>query len=109
MVVDRVLLSDSQPPDVTVLVTVGQVGLVPLSVDIKCAMHGVLRSIPCVTEHDVLVANAIKVTHRFLAVAARLFVLESLSRSVVPAPLALIRARDPVLVPSGPNPSGVSS
>ena len=31
------------------------------------------------------------------------------SRSVVSAPLALIRARDPVLVPSGPHLSGDAS
>ena len=61
--------------------------------------------------------------HRFLAVAARLLALvESLalrhrdvhtvrrvirlnsSRSLVCAPLAHIRANDPVLAPSGPNP-----
>ena len=86
-------------------------------------MHGALRFIPRMTEHDVLVTGAIKIVHRLLAVAARLLVLiESLalrhrdvhtvrrvirlnpSRSVISAPLALIRAHDPVLVPSGPNP-----
>ena len=65
----------------------------------------------------------IKITHRLLAVAARLLALvESLalrhddvdtvrrviclnpSRSMISAPLALIHANDPVLVPSGPNP-----
>ena len=75
------------------------------------------------TEHDVLVTGTIKVMHRLLAVAARLLVLvESLAlrhrdvhnvrqvirlnplRSMVSAPLALIHANDPVLVPSGPNP-----
>ena len=80
------------------------------------------------TEHDVLVTGAIKIMHRLLAVVARLLALvESLalrhrdvhtvrrvtclnpSRSVVSAPLALIRAHDPVLVPSGPNPSGDAS
>ena len=86
-------------------------------------MHGVLRFIPHMTEHDVLVTGAIKIMHRLLAVAARLLALvESLalrhrdvhtvrrviclnpSRCVVSAPLALIRAHDPELVPSGPNP-----
>ena len=75
------------------------------------------------TEHDVLVTGAIKIMHRLLAVAARLLALvESLalrhrdvhtvrrvsrlnpSRSMVSAPLALIHANDPVLVPSGPSP-----
>ena len=89
----------------------------------ECAMHGVLRFIPRMTEHDVLVTGGIKNMHRLLAVAARLLALvESLalrhrdvhtvrrvmrlnpSRSVVSAPLALIHANDPVLVPSGPNP-----
>ena len=80
------------------------------------------RFIPRVTEHDVLVTGTIKIMHRLLAVAGRLLVLvESLalclrdvhtvrrmnpSRSMVSAPLALIHANDPVLVPSGPNPSG---
>ena len=86
-------------------------------------MHGVLRFIPRMTEHDVLVTGAIKIMHRLLAVAARLLALvESLalrhrdvhtvrlvirlnpSRSLVSAPLALIHANDPVLVPSCPNP-----
>ena len=81
-----------------------------------------------VNEHDVLVTGAIKIMHGLLAVAARLLVLvEPLalrhrdvhtvrrvirlnpSRSVVSAPLALIRANDPVLVPSGPNPTGDAS
>ena len=72
-------------------------------------MHGVLRFIPRMTEHDVLVTGAIKIMHRLLAVAARLLALvESLalrhhdvhtvrrvirlnpSRSRVSAPLALI-------------------
>ena len=67
--------------------------------------------------------GTINIIHRLLAVAARLLVLvESLalrhrdvhtvrrtirlnpSRSLVSTPLALICARDPVLVPSGPNP-----
>ena len=75
------------------------------------------------TEHDVLVTGTIKIMHRLPAVAARLLVLvESLalrhhdvhtvrrvirlnpSRSMVSAPLALIRANDPVLALSGPNP-----
>ena len=75
------------------------------------------------TEHDVLVTGTIKIMHRLLAVAARLLILvESLalrhrdvhtvcrvirlnpSRSLVSAPPALMRAHDPVLVPSGPNP-----
>ena len=103
-----------QPPNVTVLVTVGQV----LS-DAGCQrVHD--RFIPRVTEHDVLVTGTIKIIHRLLAVAARLLALvKSLalrhrdvhtvirlnpSRSMVSAPLALIRANDPVLVPSGPNP-----
>ena len=83
-------------------------------------MHGVLRFIPHMTEHDVLVTGTIKIMHRLLAVAARLLALvESLalrhhdvhtvrrmnpSRSMVSAPLALIHANDPVLAPSGPNP-----
>ena len=86
-------------------------------------MHGVLRFIPHMTEHDVLVTGAIKIMPRLLAVAARLLALvESLSlrhhdvhtvrrvihlnpsRSTVSAPLALIHANDPVLVPSDPNP-----
>ena len=75
------------------------------------------------TAHDVLVTGTIKIMHRLLAVAARLLAfVESLvlrhhdvhtvrrvihlnpSRSTVSAPLALIHANDPVLVPSGPNP-----
>ena len=106
-----------QPPDVTVLVTVGQV----LS-DAGCQRMRD-RFIPRMTEHDVLVTGAIKIMHRLLAVAARLLALvESLalrhrdvhtvrrvprlnpSRSMVSTPLALIHANDPVLVPSGPNP-----
>ena len=89
----------------------------------ECAMDGVLRFIPRMTEHDVLVTGIIKIMHRLLAVAARLLALvESLalrhrdvhtvrrvirlnpSRNVVSTPLALIHANDPVLVPSGPNP-----
>ena len=77
--------------------------------------------IPRVTEHDVLVTGTIKIMHRLLAVAARVLALvESLalrhrdvhtvrrvirlnpSRSLVSAPLVLIHANDPVLVPSGP-------
>ena len=88
-------------------------------------MHGVLREIAGVTEHDVLVTGANKVTHRLLAVAARLLVLVESSAlrqrnvhtvllviglisslRVVSAPLALIRARDSVLVFLGHNPSG---
>ena len=91
----------------------------------ECAMHGVLRYIPRMTEHDVLVTDSNKIMHRLLAVAARLLALvESFgswssdvptvrrvirlnpSRSLVSAPLALIHDNDPVLVPSGPNPSG---
>ena len=83
-------------------------------------MHGVLRFIPHMTEHDVLVTGTIKIMHRLLAVAPRLLALvEPLalchhdvhtvrrmnpSRSVVSAPLALIHANSPVLVLSGPNP-----
>ena len=86
-------------------------------------MHGVLRFIPPMTEHDVLVTGTIKIMHRRLAVAARLLAhVESLAlryrdvhtvrrivrlnplRSLVSTPLALIRAHDRVLVPSGPNP-----
>ena len=78
------------------------------------------RFIPRMTEHDVLVPGIIKIMHRLLAVAARLLALvESLalrhrnvhtvrrmntSRSLVSAHIALIRANDPVLAPSGPNP-----
>ena len=81
------------------------------------------RFIPRMTEHGVLVTGAIKIMHRLRAVAARLLALvESLalrhrdvhtvrrvirlnpSRSLVSAPLVLIHANDPVLVPSGPNP-----
>ena len=98
-----------QPPDVTVLVTV--VKSFPMLVVNECAMHGVVRFIPRMTEHDALVTGAIKIMHRLLAVAARLLALvESLalrhrdvhtvrqvirlnpSRSLVSAPLALIRA-----------------
>ena len=80
------------------------------------------------TEHDVLVTGTVKIIHRLLAVAARLIALvKSLalrhrdvrnvrrvsrlnsSRSMVSAPLPLIRANDPVLVPSGPNLSGEAS
>ena len=76
------------------------------------------RFIPRMTEYDVLVTGTIKIMHRPLAVAARLLALvESLafrhrdlhtvrrvirlnpSRSLVSAPLALIHANDPVLVP----------
>ena len=75
------------------------------------------------TERDVLVTGTIKIIHRLLAVTARLLALvESLalrhrdvhtvrrvihlnpSRSMVSAPLVLIHANGPVLVPSGPNP-----
>ena len=106
-----------QPPDVTVLVTVRQI----LS---NAGCQRVRdRFIPRMTEHDILVTGTIKIMHRLLAVAARLLVLVELlalrhrdvhtvrrviqlnpSRTVVSAPLALIRAHDPVLVPSGPNP-----
>ena len=70
------------------------------------------------TEHDVLVTGTIKIMRRLLAVAARLLALVSSlvlrhhdvhtvrrvihlnpSRSVVSAPLAIIHANDPVLVP----------
>ena len=76
----------------------------------ECTMHGVLRFIPRMTEHDVLVTGAIKIMHRILAVAARLLALvDSLalrhrdvhtahrvirlipSRSMVSTPLALIQ------------------
>ena len=86
-------------------------------------MHGVLCFIPHMNEHDVLATGVIKIMRRLLAVAARLLALvKSLalrhrdvhtvrrvihlnpSRSMVTAPLALIHAKDPVLVPSGPNP-----
>ena len=36
----------------------------------ECAMHGVLRYIPHMNEHDVLVTGVIKIMHRLLAVAA---------------------------------------
>ena len=97
--------------------TVGQV----LSVAGGQRVHD--RFIPRMTEHDVLVTGTIQIMHRLLAVAARLLALvESLalrhrdvhtvrrairlnpSRSLVSAPLALIHAIGPVLVPSGPNP-----
>ena len=80
------------------------------------------RFIPRMTEHEVLVTGTIKIMHRLLAVAARLLALvESVAlrhhdvhavrrvirlnppRTLVSAPLALIHANDPVLVPSGPN------
>ena len=106
-----------QPPDVTVLVTVGQVLF-----DAGCQrIRG--RFIPRMTEHHVLVTGTIKIMHRLLAVAARLFALvKSLalrhrdvhtlrrvirlnpSRSLVSEPLMLIRANNQVLVPSGANP-----
>ena len=85
-----------QPPDVTVLVTVGQVHS-----DAGCQrVHD--HFIPRMTEHDVPSRSCIAFLQLLIDCLFSskhwLFVIATCT------PLALIHANDPALVPSGPNP-----
>ena len=115
--VDRVLPSDSSGRTSVLMLLL--VKSFPMLIVNECAMHGVLRFIHRTTEYDVLITGVIKIMHHLFPVAARLTACSrrhhdvrnvrrvirlNPSRSLVSAPLALMRAHDPVLVLSGPNP-----